>query len=136
MLNGVTLMGLVAGPVTVQGPDGPVTLTQEPAAPLAVFRLEGWEPGDAPGGQEDETQGHKVLRIMESVGQAVADDHITPEDLEALASALSLPGAAAIGIILAASRRLIEALANDGKVSPTEALAIVGAILRQAGLTR
>ena len=56
--------------------------------------------------------------------------------LEALAKALAIPGSAAIGIILAASRKLIEALANDGKVTPAEALAIVGAILRQAGLTR
>lgn len=136
MLTGVTYMGLAAGPVTVQGPNGPVTLTQEPAAPFAIIRLEGWEPNGTPDGAEDEAQGHKVLRIMEAVGQAAADDHITPEDLEALAKALAIPGSAAIGIILAASRKLIEALANDGKVTPAEALAIVGAILRQAGLTR
>ena len=129
MLTGVQLVGLALDEVPVGGPQGPLSVRPEPAGPLAIYRLEGWGP-------EEEAQGHKVLRLMEAVGQAAADDHIDPEDVEALVQALDLPGAAAIGIIVSASRRLIEAVRDDGRVDAREALGIVSTILQSAGVLR
>ena len=71
MIHGVTLLGLVmpGETVPVQGPAGPVHVSGEPAAPLVVFRVDGWEP-DPEGGPygPDEAQGHRVIRLMEEVG--------------------------------------------------------------------
>ena len=41
MIQGVTLLGLVlpGEDVPVQGPEGPVVVSGEPAAPLALYRM-------------------------------------------------------------------------------------------------
>ena len=90
MIQGVTLLGLVmpGETVPVQGPAGPVHVSGEPAAPLVVFRVDGWEP-DPEGGPygPDEAQGHRVIRLMEEVGTALANDRIDAPDVAGLARA-------------------------------------------------
>jgi hypothetical protein len=132
MINGVTLMGLVHPPgekVPIAGPAGPVSISGEPAAPLAVFRIEGWEPGNTPDGLADEAQGHKVLRLMESVGQAAANDRLDAADVGKLALTLHLPGGRIIEGRVPVAERVIEALQDDGRVDTQEALGIAGSII-------
>lgn len=125
MLN-VQLAGLASGEVTVGGPSGPLVLHPEPGTALAVYRVTGW----------DEAQGHKVLRLMEAVGSAAADNRLTPEDLDSVSTAAGLPGSAALSIIVRASRRLLESVQDDGRVDGREAMDIASTILQAAGLFR
>ncbi len=129
MINGVTLLGLADGPVTLQGPTRPVTVEAEPAAPLAVFRLEGWEPNGTPDGLADERQGHKVLGLMEDVGQAMADDRIDAQEIGTLSVAFQLPGGRVISGLIPVTQQVVDALEDDGRVDTKEALAIVGSII-------
>ena len=129
MINGVTLLGLVDGQVTLQGPTRPTTVEPEPAAPLVVFRIDGWEPNGTPDGQADERQGHHVLQLMESVGQAAADDRIDAAEVANLAVTLDLPGGRIISGLLPVTQQVLEALQDDGRVDTQEALAIAGSII-------
>ena len=131
MLQGVTLMGLVAPgeSVTIGGPAGPVTIQGEPAAPLVVYRMEGWEPNDTPDGQADEAQGHKVIRLMEQVGQALANDRIDAADMGTLAVSLQIPGGEILQALVPVAAQVIAALENDGKITAQEAMSIAGAII-------
>jgi len=129
MINGVTLMGLVDGDVRVQGPTGPVTISPEPAAPLVAFRVNGWEPNGTPDGLADERQGHKVLGLMEDVGQAMADDRIDAQEIGTLSVAFQLPGGRVISGLIPVTQQVVDALEDDGRVDTKEALAIVGSII-------
>ena len=102
----------------------------EPAAPLAVFRVDGWEP-DPEGGQygPDEGQGHRVLRLVEEVGRAAADDRLDAEDVARLALALQLPGGQVIQVLVPVAEQVLRALEDDGRVDATEALSIAGSLL-------
>ncbi len=132
MIHGVTLLGLVVPgeTVPVQGPAGPVHVSGEPAAPLVVFRLDGWEP-DPEGGPygPDEAQGHRTIRLMEEVGCAVADDRIDAPDVARLALALKLPGGRVIEVLVPVTEQVIRAIEDDGRIDPQEALAIAGSIV-------
>lgn len=130
-MNGVTLMGLVAPQeeIIVAGPAGLVCIEGEPAAPLAVFRIDGWEPNGTPDGLADEAQGHRLLALMESVGNAVADDRIDAPDVARLALALQLPGGRVIEVLVPVTEQVIRALEDDGRIDAQEALAIAGAIV-------
>lgn len=129
MINGVTLLGLVDGPVTLQGPTRPVTVEPEPAAPLVLYRFNGWEPNVTPDGLADEKQGHHVAQLMESVGQAAADDRIDPEELGHLAITLELPGGRVISGLIPVAKQVLDALQDDGRVDTGEAMAIAGSII-------
>lgn len=128
MLNGVTLMGL-ALEAKVQGPEGPVTIQPEPAAPLVFFRLDGWEPNGTPDGQADEAQGHRVMELMESVGQAAANNRLDAADVGKLALTLQLPGGQVIEGLVPVADKVIDALQDDGRVDMQEALAIAGSLI-------
>ena len=129
MINGVTLLGLVDGPVNLQGPTRPVTVEPEPAAPLVVYRINGWEPNGTPDGLADERQGHHLLALMESVGQAAADDRLDAADVASLAVTLQLPGGRIISGLLPVAQQVVDALQDDGRVDTQEALAISGSII-------
>lgn len=132
MLSGVTLMGLVAPgeKVTIGGPTGPVTIEAEPAAPLAVFRLENWPPnGETPEALQAEVQGHRVLDLMQAVGNAAADDRIDAEDVARLAVAFKLPGGRVVEVLVPVTEEIIQALEDDGRIDLSEAAAISGSIL-------
>jgi hypothetical protein len=131
MLQGVTFMGLVApgASATIAGPNGPVAIEGEPAAPLALFRVDGWEPNGTPDGLADEAQGHRLLRLMESVGTAMANDRVDADDVGRLALDLHLPGGKVIQALIPATKQVIAALENDGRIDPKEALAIAGSIV-------
>ena len=132
MIHGVTLLGLVlpGETVPVQGPAGPVHVSGEPAAPLVVFRVDGWEP-DPEGGPygPDEAQGHRVIRLMEEVGRAAADDRLDAEDVARLALALQLPGGRVIEVLVPVAEQVLRALEDDGKVDAKEAISIAGSII-------
>ncbi len=133
MLYGVTLLGLVVPgeTVPVQGPAGPVNVSGEPAAPLALFRIDGWEPNDndSPAALQAEAQGHRVLDLMESVGKAAADDRIDAEDVARLALTLRIPGGRVVEVLVPVTQEVVRALADDGRIDLQEALAIAGAIV-------
>ena len=132
MIHGVTLLGLVlpGESVPVQGPEGPVVVSGEPAAPLVLYRIDGWEP-DPEGGPygPDEAQGHRVIRLMEEVGTALANDRIDAPDVARLALALQLPGGRVIEVLVPVTEQVIRALEDDGRIDAQEALAIAGSII-------
>ena len=132
MIHGVTLMGLVmpGESVPIQGPAGPVHVSGEPAAPLVVFRVDGWEP-DPEGGPygPDEAQGHRLIRLMEEVGSALANDRIDAPDVARLALALQLPGGRVIEVLVPVAEQVLRALEDDGKVDAKEAVSIAGSII-------
>jgi hypothetical protein len=103
-----------------------VTIEAEPAAPLAVFRVEGWEPNNA----EDEAQGHKLLILMEGIGAALADDKLTAEDVVHLVVPLNLPGGKAVEMLVPIAQEVIAAVNDDGKLTADEVLGIVAHAVR------
>ena len=132
MLSGVTLMGLVAPgeKVTIGGPTGPVTIEGEPAAPLAVFRMENWPPnGETPEALQAEVQGHRVLDLMTAVGNAAADDRLDAEDVAHLVVALKLPGGRVVEVLVPVTEEILQALEDDGRIDAQEAMSIAGTVI-------
>lgn len=132
MIHGVTLLGLVmpGESVPIQGPAGPVHVSGEPAAPLVVYRVDGWEP-DPEGGPygPDEAQGHRVLRLMEEVGSALANDRLDAPDVARLALALKLPGGRVIEVLVPVAEQVLRALEDDGRIDAQEAMSIAGSVI-------
>jgi hypothetical protein len=95
-----------------------------------VFRVDGWEP-DPEGGPygPDEAQGHRLIRLMEEVGSALANDRIDAEDVARLALALKLPGGRVIEVLVPVTEQVLRALEDDGKVDAKEAVSIAGSII-------
>lgn len=130
MIQSVTPLGLVSGgDVIVGGPTGPVTLTREPAGPLAVFRVDGWVPNGTPEGDQDEARGHHILQVMAAVGTAAADGRWSPEELASVAGALALPGSQVLSLMVQVARLAEEALVDDGRIDLSESLRIAQLIV-------
>jgi hypothetical protein len=133
MVYGVTLLGLVVPgeSVPVQGPVGPVRVSGEPAAPLALFRVDGWElsDNDSPAAIQADAQGFRVLELMEAVGNAASDDRLDAEDVARLAVSLKLPGGRVVEVLVPVTEQIIQALEDDGRIDLAEAAAISGSIL-------
>jgi hypothetical protein len=84
----------------------------------------------AEGGQygPDQAQGHRVLRLMEGVGRAAADDRLDAEDVARLALALELPGGRVVQVLVPVAEQVLSALEDDGRVDAKETLSIAGSL--------
>jgi len=95
-----------------------------------VYRVNGWEP-DPEGGPygPDEAQGHRVIRLLEEVGTALANDRIDAPDVARLALALQLPGGRVIEVLVPVAEQVLRALEDDGRIDAQEAMSIAGSIV-------
>lgn len=127
MLDSVRLLGLCEGPVIFGGPEGPQQAMPGAGRVLALYEVNGWQP------DKDEAAGHNVLRVMETVGNAAADGSYSAQEAAAMVALLAPQWAKSTALIAEVSDRVFRALADDGRISRSEAVAIVWGIASALG---
>lgn len=132
MLDGVELLG-IAQSAMIQGADGPFAAEADLRNPLVVFRFHGWEPEGAEDGPEDESQGHYLMRAMESFGNGLADGKMTPTEAVNIVAAAypKFKHANLVELAIETAEDVFHALSDDGKLTWSESLTIAVSIFRK-----